>query len=58
MFFWFFIVGPWQAVGLWGSATYYVGWPVWSGIVKLQVIIGWLAYLFVIVTTVDKFLPK
>ena len=57
-FFWFFIVGPWQLIGLWRSATYYFGWPVWSGIVKLLVIIGWFAYLFSIVTTVNKFLPK
>jgi hypothetical protein len=52
------VVGIWQLVGLWRSATYYVGWPVWAGIVKLQVILGWLAYLILIATIASKFLPK
>jgi hypothetical protein len=58
LFFWFLIVSPWQLVGLWRSSKYYFGWQVWSGLVQLQVILGWIAYGFFILITVNKFLPK
>ncbi len=52
------VVGIWQLVGLWASATYYTGWPIWAGIVKLQVALAWVILFGEAAIIASKLLAK